>query len=205
MTGEAFVELLRVERATAILRTSDPARVLPAMEAVVRGGFKLVEFTLNTPGALAAIRHFADHPDVASVGAGTVLTPDDARAAADAGAAFLVSPVVDEAVIEAASALGLPMVPGCRTPTEFLRAHRAGAPVQKLFPGSGAGPEFVRSLLGPLPFLHVLPTSGVTPDNAHAYLEAGALGVGFVRSLFGGPDDGLVYRARRCLEAVGLR
>ena len=86
MTGDAFVEMLRVERATAILRTSDPARVRPAMEAVVQGGFRVVEFTLNTPGALEAIRRFADDPAVRSVGAGTVLTPDDARAAADAGA-----------------------------------------------------------------------------------------------------------------------
>lgn len=199
---DQFVALLRQERATAILRTADPEQVEPAMQAAVDGGFKVIEFTLNTPGALTAIRRFVDLPGVALVGAGTVLTPDDARAAADAGAGFLVSPVVDEAVIDTAHELGLPMVPGCRTPTEFLRAHRAGAPVQKLFPGVGAGPEFIRSLLGPLPFLNVLPTSGVTADNARAHIQAGALAVGFVRSLFDCSADELPYRVRQCLAAV---
>ena len=202
MTREQFVAVLRQERAIAILRTPDADRVVPAMQAAVDGGFRIIEFTLNTPGALSAIAHFADQPGVTLVGAGTVLTGDDARAAADAGAQFLVSPVFDEAVIDAAHALGLPMVPGCRTPTEFLRAHNAGAPAQKLFPGVGAGPEFIRAMLGPLPFLNVLPTSGVSPDNAHAYLAAGALAVGFVTSLFGCDAQELPYRVRQCLTSV---
>lgn len=202
MTPDQLIALLRQERATAILRTADPDFVVPAMQAAVEGGFKVIEFTLNTPGALDAIRRFVDEPGVASVGAGTVLTADDAKAAAGAGASFLVSPVVDEAVIDVAHELGIPMIPGCRTPTEFLRAHRAGAPVQKLFPGTGAGPEFIRSLLGPLPFLNVLPTSGVTHENAHAHLTAGALAVGFVRSLFECSLDELPYRVRICRMAV---
>ena len=202
VTHEQFIGLLRQERATAILRTRDPDRVVPAMQAAVDGGFKVIEFTLNTPGALAAIRRFVDEPGVTLVGAGTVLTREDARTAAHAGAQFLVSPVVDEAVIDVALELGLPMVPGCRTPTEFLRAHRAGAPVQKLFPGAGAGPGFIRSILGPLPFLNVLPTSGVDPGNARAHLAAGALAVGFVGSLFDCDPDELPYRVRQCLTAV---
>ena len=205
MTHEQFVALLRQERATAILRTPDPAAVEPAMQMAVDGGFRVIEFTLNTPGALSAIRRFVDLPGVTLVGAGTVLTSADARAAADAGAGFLVSPVVDEAVIETALELGLPMVPGCQTPTEFLRAHRAGAPVQKLFPGPTHGPAFVRALLGPLPFLNVLPTSGVSPENARDYLEAGAVAVGYVSSLFDAYPDELAYRVRQCLMAVATR
>jgi Entner-Doudoroff aldolase len=113
-----------------------------------------------------------------------VLETEEAREAVRRGARFLVSPVVDEAVIEEARALGVAAIPGGSTPTELLRAHRAGAPLQKLFPGPAGGPAWVRACLGPLPFLRIVPTSGVDESNAADYLAAGAYAVGFVTSLF---------------------
>ena len=207
MRPEEFVHRLGALRASAILRTPIEEAAGPAMDAAVRGGFRIVEFTLNTPGALDRIGEFARRPDLV-VGAGTVLTPDEAKDAVRAGARFLVSPVVDEAVIDAALSLDVAMLPGCHTPTELLRAHRAGAPVQKLFPAPGSGPDYVRACLGPLPFLRIVPTSGVTEENARAWLAAGCFAVGFVGSLFdaallaGGRFDAIEERARRCLTAV---
>jgi 2-dehydro-3-deoxyphosphogluconate aldolase / (4S)-4-hydroxy-2-oxoglutarate aldolase len=205
MTDTELVSRLGEERCVAILRTRHAAGAAPAMEAAIRGGFRLVEFTLGTPGAIDLTAAFARRGDCV-VGVGTVLTEAEARAAVAAGARFLVSPVVDEAVMAVARSLGVPMVPGCQTPTELLRAHRAGAPVQKVFPA--APPAQLASYLGPLPFLKLLPTSGVDGDNVAEYLRAGCLAVGFVSSLFeedeigAGRFDRIEARARALVAAV---
>lgn len=210
MKPAEFVEHLGRHRATAILRTSIEEGAAPAMLAAVEAGFRIVEFTLTTPGALERIAEFSRR-DGLVVGAGTVLTVEQARAAVEAGARFLVSPVVDEAVIEAAGALGVAVMPGTHTPTEMLRAHRAGAPLQKLFPAPGTGPAYIRACLGPMPFLRIVPTSGVDGGNAADYLDAGAHAVGFVGPLFDDPTvragrfDLIAERARELLRAVGAR
>ena len=181
------IDIFAAERCSAILRTPYAAAVVPALQAAVDGGFKIIECTLNTPGALAAIREFAGR-DGLLVGAGTVLTTDDASAAVDAGARFLVSPVTDPEVIGFGVERGIVPIPGASTPTEMLHAHRCGAPIVKLFPGPADGPAVLKTIRGPLPFLRIFPTSGVTLNNAAAWLEAGAFGLGFVASLFD-PDD----------------
>ena len=158
MTPDEFLEVLADARASAILRTGIEGAARPAMEAAVRAGFRVIEFTLTTPGALELIVEFSARDDLA-VGAGTVLTVEEARAAVEAGARFLVSPVVDEAVIDEAARLGVAAMPGTHTPTEMLRAHRAGAQLQKLFPAPTPGPAFVKSILGPMPFLRIVPTN----------------------------------------------
>ena len=153
------------------------------MDAAVRGGMRVVEFTLTVPGVFELIEEFASRDGVV-VGAGTVLTPAQANQAVDAGARFLVSPVVDEEVIAVARARDVVAMPGVHTPTELLRAHRAGAQLQKLFPAPAGGPAWVRSVLGPMPFLNIVPTNGTSAENARAWLEAGAFACGFVASLF---------------------
>ena len=206
MTADFLAGLAR-ERATAILRTDSQERAAAAMEAAVRGGFHHLEFALTTPGALELVADFARRPGLV-VGAGTVLTAADARAAVKAGARFLGSPVTDEEVIRAAVDLGVAAVPGCQTPTEMLRAHRAGAALQKLFPAPAGGPDYVRSVLAPMPFLRIIPTNGIDENNAAAYLAAGAVAVGFVASLFPAEDvaagrgDRIEERARRLLARV---
>ena len=208
MNPDQFVSFLGRHRASAILRTSVEGAAGPAMEAALRGGFKVIEFTLTTPEALVLIGEFSKRPAIV-VGAGTVLGVDQAKAAVEAGARFLVSPVVDPAVIETARSLDVAVMPGTHTPTEMLAAHRAGAPLQKLFPAPGIGPAYVKACLGPMPFLRIVPTSGVDESNAAAYLEAGAFAVGFVTSLFD-PDDlaagrfeRIEQRAKVMLAAIG--
>jgi 2-dehydro-3-deoxyphosphogluconate aldolase / (4S)-4-hydroxy-2-oxoglutarate aldolase len=183
MGEKAFVEAFKRERASAILRTNDQARARQAMEAAVRAGFRIIEFTLSIPGAIELIAEFSQRPDLI-VGAGTVLTEEQVDQVIQAGASFIVSPVVDVAVIRRATYHGVASMPGASTPTEMLLAHRAGAALQKLFPEPGTGPSWVKQTLGPLPFLNIIPTSGVTAENAVAYLQAGAVAVGFVNSLF---------------------
>ena len=204
---QATLDIFARERCSAILRTPHADAVAPAMQAAVDGGFRAVEFTLNTPNAYDHIAAFAAKPDLL-VGAGTVLTVDDAEAAHRAGASFLVSPVVDERVIRYATAHDLVVIPGCYTPTEMLTAHRTGAQIVKLFPGPTDGPGYVRACMGPLPFLKIFPTAGVTADNVVAHLEAGAFGVGFVGTLFDPGDmaagrfDAIRERAAQMIDAV---
>lgn len=170
-------------RVSAIIRTDSAGSARRAMQAAVEGGFRLVEFTLTTPDAFDLIAEFTAIPDVL-VGAGTVLAPDQARAAVQAGARFIVSPVCDPEVIVAANEVGAVTIPGTFTPTEMMAAHRAGADMMKLFPAPGIGPDYVRSILGPMPFLRIFPTNGITMDNFLDYLTAGAFGVGFTADLF---------------------
>lgn len=168
------------------------------MEAAIRGGFEVVEFTLTIPGALELVAEFAER-DGLVVGAGTVMTPEQAREAVNRGAQFIVSPVTDEPVIAAARELGVACVPGAYTPAEMLRAERAGASLVKLFPAPANGPEYLKQVLGPLPHLRIVPTAGVDERNAAAYLRAGAWAIGFTSSLFSSND--VESRARELLAA----
>ena len=209
-TPEHFLQQFHEARASAILRTNDQQTAAQAMEAAVRAGFTIVEFTLTTPGAYELIAEFSKREGL-TVGAGTVLTLEDAERAHDAGAAFLVSPVLDVAVIEAATAMNIAMMPGCFTATEFLAAHHAGAQLQKLFPMPGTGAKYVKSLLAPLPMLRIVPTNGVHMNNAESLLKAGAHAVGFTTALFDANDlrekrfDAVQQRGVKLLEAVGAK
>jgi Entner-Doudoroff aldolase len=203
---ERIVEEMGRRRMSAIVRWKDRATAGAAMEAAVAGGFRMVEFTLTTPGALELVKEFSARPELL-VGAGTVLTVEAAREAVAAGARFLVSPVADPEVIAEARRLGVASVPGCSTPGEMLAAHRAGADVIKIFPAPADVVTFVTQVRGPLPDLKLFPTAGVTEENYAAVLAAGAFGVGFVASLFWPQDmadgrfDAIEARARRIHSA----
>lgn len=207
MTPETFVERFGREKASAILRTDDTEKAAQAMEAAIRGGFTVVEFTLTIPGVFDLVREFSQREGLV-VGTGTVMEEHEARQSVAAGARFLVSPVVDERVIAAANELEVACMPGCHTPTEMLRAHRAGAQLCKLFPAPGGGPAWVKSVLGPMPYLKIVPTNGVDEHNAGEWIAAGAFAVGFVATLFDPADlaagrwDAIEARARRCLAAA---
>ena len=206
MTPGEFVARLGREKASAILRTNDQQRAARAMEAAIEGGFRILEFTLSIPGAYELVREFSQREGVV-VGTGTVMDEVEARQSVAAGARFIVSPVIDEAVIAVAGEMGVACMPGCSTPTEMLRAHRAGAPLCKLFPAPGNGPVWVRSVLAPMPWLKIVPTNGVDEHNAGQWLDAGAYAVGFVNTLFEPADiaagdwEAIRVRAGHCLAA----
>jgi Entner-Doudoroff aldolase len=205
--SEAILHNLREARAIAILRANDHALARDALAAAVRGGFRVLEVTLSTPGAIEIIADLARDKQLL-VGAGTVLTVEQARAAVHAGARFVVSPVMDTEVVVEAARLGVVAIPGCGTATELWNAHRAGAPLQKLFPAPAGGPTWLRAVLAPMPFLRLIPTNGVDADNAAEWLAAGAFAVGCVRSLFPPEElaarawDSIERRARALLAAV---
>jgi 2-dehydro-3-deoxyphosphogluconate aldolase / (4S)-4-hydroxy-2-oxoglutarate aldolase len=199
MKTDDFLDVLWQERSTAVLRTNDPVAAKKAMEAAVLGGFRIIEFTLTIPGAMDLIKDFSWHSDLI-VGAGSVLSIENAREAVSRGAKFLVSPVADPEVIAVARELEVPVIAGTFTPTEMLNAYRWGAPLQKLFPEPPGGPKYVKACLGPMPFLRLVPShSGVDATNVLAYLEAGAYAVAFVTTLFD-PQDILQQKFDRIEE-----
>jgi 2-dehydro-3-deoxyphosphogluconate aldolase/(4S)-4-hydroxy-2-oxoglutarate aldolase len=167
----------------AIVRFPEGGPVLDAVDALFRGGIELVEITMDTPGALDAVERAASAGK--TVGVGTVLTPDQVRAAAGAGARFVVSPGLIPPVIAVAHELGLEPMPGVFTATEIIAAAEAGASVMKLFPASFGGPSYLRALRGPFPATPLVPTGGVRLDEVSAYLEAGATAVGLGSELVG--------------------
>jgi 2-dehydro-3-deoxyphosphogluconate aldolase/(4S)-4-hydroxy-2-oxoglutarate aldolase len=165
----------------AVLRTEQPAQVLPACAALVAGGVRALEITLTVPDALRVLREARERfATEAVVGAGTVLDATAAGAALGAGAEFLVSPVTRPEIVPVAHAADRPVMLGACTPTEAQAAHEAGADFIKLFPADVFGPAHVRALRAPLPHLRIVPTGGVDLNTAADFLRAGcvALGVG---------------------------
>nr|WP_154921447.1 bifunctional 4-hydroxy-2-oxoglutarate aldolase/2-dehydro-3-deoxy-phosphogluconate aldolase [Microbacterium testaceum] len=154
-----------------VLVLDDAASARPLAEALREGGISQVEVTLRTPAALDALRVMASVDDL-TVGAGTVLTREQADASIDAGARFLVSPGWDPALADHVRDLGVPLVPGVATPSEALAARAAGCSHVKLFPISTlGGVAFVDALAAVFPDVTFVPSGGIRPEQARDYLS----------------------------------
>lgn len=153
-----------------VLVVGNAARAEGLATALVAGGLPVLEVTLRTPAALAVIREMARVPG-GHVGAGTVLTPDDAKRAKEAGASFAVSPGLTETLARACAEIELPLLPGAVTASEVMRAMELGYSMLKFFPAEAAGgAKSLKSLAGPLPQVSFCPTGGITLANAPDYL-----------------------------------
>jgi 2-dehydro-3-deoxyphosphogluconate aldolase/(4S)-4-hydroxy-2-oxoglutarate aldolase len=176
---EVAVDLLAeltARRALCIIRAPrvpDPAGLAATL---VEAGLPIVEFALTTPDAPALIER-ASTAEGVLLGAGTVLTPADARSAVSAGARFLITPGLRPEVVAEAARLGVPVVLGALTPTEVATALDLGTAAVKVFPAARMGPAYFRDLLGPYPGAPLVATGGVTSANAAEYLAAGAVAV----------------------------
>jgi len=176
---QAIVERLCHAGVIAVLRADSTAQLMQVARALLAGGISAIEVTMSTPDAIAGIEALADeHGDQIMLGVGTVLDPDTARRAIDAGACFVVSPVLVPAVLAVAHAACVPCMPGAFTPTEILAVHNAGADVVKVFPSSVLGPGYFNDILAPLPFLKLMPTGGIDAENVAQWFKAGAVCVG---------------------------
>jgi 2-dehydro-3-deoxyphosphogluconate aldolase/(4S)-4-hydroxy-2-oxoglutarate aldolase len=140
--------------------------------ALVAGGLPAIELTLRTPAALDAIRAIADEVPEILVGAGTVVAPDQAELAAEAGAQFLVAPGTTLRLLHALQGTGLPFLPGVATVSEVLAALEAGCTEMKFFPAEASGGvAFLKSVAAPVPAARFCPTGGITAASAPAYLS----------------------------------
>lgn len=176
--------MLTAHMPIAIIRLDDLTEAVAISRALVEGGLTALEFTLTNSTALDAVASArAALGDTATVGVGTVLIAEQAQAAIEAGAQFLVTPAVRRDVISVAKAQGVPVACGAFTPTEILDAWEAGAPYIKVFPARTLGPSYIKDVLAPLPDLKLVPTGGVDLDNCAAYIKAGAFSVGIGSNL----------------------
>jgi 2-dehydro-3-deoxyphosphogluconate aldolase/(4S)-4-hydroxy-2-oxoglutarate aldolase len=176
-----IISLLTDPGIIAVVRAQQAAQVLPLSEALIAGGVRVIEITMTTPNALAAIREAREKlGERALIGVGTVLDANTARAAIAAGAEFVVTPICRTELVAIAHAAGCPVMLGAYTPTEAQLAHEAGADFIKIFPADTLGPGYIKALRAPLPHLRIVPTGGVDVQNVADFLKAGcaALGVG---------------------------
>ncbi|MEV4349792.1 bifunctional 4-hydroxy-2-oxoglutarate aldolase/2-dehydro-3-deoxy-phosphogluconate aldolase [Actinoplanes sp. NPDC049596] len=191
----------------AILRAPTADYFSAVAEVLVDSGITAMEVTLTSRGAVEAIAGLRRQlPSSVAIGAGTVLTADDAKAAVGAGAEFLVSPVIDAELVAGSE---VPFYPGTSTPTEMYAAYRAGAELVKLFPAAGLGPSYLRDVRGPLPQIPVMPTGGIKIEDIADWLFAGAKAVGVGSPLVGDAATGgnlraLASRARHAVSAVAF-
>lgn len=197
------------EGIVAVIRLEQAAALPMVVGALAAGGVRAIEVTMTVPGAIESIRQLtASASDHVLLGAGTVLDPETARRAIDAGARFVVSPVFRPALIDTCHAAGVPALPGCYTPTEILNAWDAGADIVKVFPAGGLGPAFFKDVRAPLPHVKLMPTGGVSIDNVGEWIRAGAVAVGVGSALVdprlvaAGDFAAITERAARIVEHV---
>jgi 2-dehydro-3-deoxyphosphogluconate aldolase/(4S)-4-hydroxy-2-oxoglutarate aldolase len=163
-----------------ILRLKDPDVAVAAGEAMAQAGLRCVEVTAGVPRAAEVVAKLAAALEGSPVllGAGTVLSAEQADEFVAAGARFLVSPILAPEVLVATRRLGVPYIPAGFTPAEIYAAHREGVPLVKLFPSAQVGPAYLQALRGPFPDLRIIPTGGLDEEKALAFIRAGAVAVG---------------------------
>jgi 2-dehydro-3-deoxyphosphogluconate aldolase/(4S)-4-hydroxy-2-oxoglutarate aldolase len=163
----------------AVIRMQEADRLRAVIDALAEGGVRALEVTMTVPGAVETIAQLSRTLSTDFLlGAGTVLDTNTATRVIEAGASFVVSPVLRPAIIEVCHHHGVPALPGCFSPTEILTAWESGADIVKVFPATALGPGFLTDVRGPLPHLKLMPTGGVTLDNAGDWIRAGAVAVG---------------------------
>jgi 2-dehydro-3-deoxyphosphogluconate aldolase/(4S)-4-hydroxy-2-oxoglutarate aldolase len=203
------IERIRKTGVLPVIRAASADDAALIIERIVAGGIDVIEITMTVPGAAKLIaesvkKYGAD----AVIGAGTVLTADDAAICIDAGAQFIVSPALDLKTIEFCNGKGIAVMPGALTPTEVTTAWNAGADIVKVFPaGAMGGASYLRSLKAPLPHIKLIPTGGVTLETAAGFIRAGAEAVGVgadlvnIEALRGDPNS-ITETARKYLKTV---
>jgi 2-dehydro-3-deoxyphosphogluconate aldolase/(4S)-4-hydroxy-2-oxoglutarate aldolase len=194
-----------------VVRAPSADEALRVVDAIRAGGVDVIELTMTVPGAVEVIRDLAARlGEEVVVGAGTVLDAETARACMLAGARFVVSPIVDDATIACCRTYAVPVLAGALTPTEVVRAWRAGAALVKVFPcGAVGGASYVRALKAALPQIELVPTGGVSLETVEDFIRSGASAVGAgadlvdVARIRAGDPGAVSERARRYLQAIG--
>jgi 2-dehydro-3-deoxyphosphogluconate aldolase/(4S)-4-hydroxy-2-oxoglutarate aldolase len=193
-----------------VVRAESAEQAMRAVEAIKAGGVSVLEVTMTVPGAIAVIEQLTKAFGAeAVIGAGTVLDPETADRCIQAGAQFIVSPALNEETINFCRARDVAIFPGALTPTEVVRAWKAGADAVKVFPaGAVGGASYLKALKAPLPQIELVPTGGVSLKTAADFIKAGAMALGVgadlvdTKALREGNDQLITERARQFLEIV---
>ena len=177
MDAQTLLETISDQGIVAVLRSRSVEQALEVARACLLGTVRSIEVTFSVPQADEAIAALVREGD-AVVGAGTVLTIEQAQLAHAAGAAFIVGPNFDPQIARFCAEVEVPYIPGCMTVNEMLAANKAGCEVVKLFPSNQFDPSFLEAIHAPLPELKIMPTGGIDLDNTASWIAAGAFAVG---------------------------
>ena len=214
---DTVINEVKKHKIIAIVRGMDKEKTVKIAKALYEGGIRFVEVTFNqknpekfyeTADCIRAIRE--EMGDKMFVGAGTVTSVELVDMAAQAGALYIISPDMDEAVIKHTRELGLVSMPGAYTATEAKKAYNAGADFVKLFPCIGDAPAYVKALCAPFNHIPFLAVGGVDADNAADFIKAGAVGVGVGSSLVNkawvaaGEFEKITAEAKKMIENINL-
>jgi len=180
------------EGVVAVIRAESREQGLRLVDAVKKGGIKILEVTMTVPGAVDIIKEMAEHykDEDVLIGAGTVLDPETARLCILAGARYIVSPSLNPETVKLCNRYRIPVMPGIMTVKEAVEALELGAEVIKVFPGSAFGPDIIKAFKGPLPQGNFMPTGGVSLSNVKEWIKAGAVAVGTGGDLTKGAKTG---------------
>jgi 2-dehydro-3-deoxyphosphogluconate aldolase/(4S)-4-hydroxy-2-oxoglutarate aldolase len=198
--------LLVANPVIAVLRARQAGDYDAVVDVLAENGVRSIELTLSTPGTFEYLPTLLERTGTdVEIGIGTIVNVQQAQRAIDAGARYLVTPIVNLEVIALAVAAGVPVFPGGLTPTELFSAWDAGATAVKIFPAETVGPQYGSHLRGPFPELQFVPSGGIGLDDVRAWLAAGATAVSLGGPLIGdalkgGSLDALAERARRVTE-----
>jgi 2-dehydro-3-deoxyphosphogluconate aldolase/(4S)-4-hydroxy-2-oxoglutarate aldolase len=209
LNREEIIKDIEKNKIIVIMRGFTEEQLINSVEAMEKGGIRLVEVTFDQTGKVsdettasyinALKNHFEGR---VRIGAGTVMTEAQAELAFKAGAEFIISPDCYEGVIKKTRKLGMVSIPGVFTPTEAANAHRFGADFAKLFPNSEVNISYLKALAVPLSHIKFLAVGGVSADNMKEYFEAGAKGIGVAtaiadkKSIFAGDYEDITRRAK---------
>jgi 2-dehydro-3-deoxyphosphogluconate aldolase / (4S)-4-hydroxy-2-oxoglutarate aldolase len=209
MRSDEQMKIIRETGIVAIVRGTEINSLMKVAESLHAGGVRVIEVTLNTPGAIDMITKLVKEYDKEMlIGAGTVLDPETARAVILAGAKFVLGPTLNLEVSKLCKRYNTVYVPGVFTPTEIMAAWEMGAQVVKIFPAGSVGPRYIKELSGPLPQVEMMPVGGVNLDNATEFIRAGAVALGIGGELVdrkaveAGQFDKLTEKARQFIAAV---
>lgn len=178
-----YLDHIFKNKIVAIIRGIHPNEVLKIAQALLSGGVTTMEVTLNSSDAFSVIKKLCQEmEDKMLIGAGTVLNEKMAKEALEAGARFIISPIVDKATIRYTKKKGAVSIPGAYTPTEIYKAFSLGGDIIKVFPAS-SNVNYIKEIRGPLPQIPLMPTGGVTLQNIKEFQKAGAVAFGIGGSL----------------------
>ncbi len=210
MTKQEVLKKIREVGIVPVVRANSADEAKRAIEALKAGGIDVFEITMTVPGAVELIKNLVEKfGDTALIGAGTVLTPEQAQACVAAGAKFVISPALNLETVKFCNRKEIAVMPGALTPTEIVTAWDAGADFVKVFPaGALGGASYIKSLKAPLPRIEIIPTGGVSLETAGDFIKAGASAVGIgsdlvdLQALRKGRESEITEKARQFLEIV---
>ncbi len=175
-----IIEAIKKEKLISVIRYKDQEKIKKIVDSIVAGGINLIEITMTVQNAIDIIKKLAIKYKDSNViiGAGTVVESQIAQDAIDAGAMFIVSPVLNKDIIKICNEHNILVVPGIATPTEAYEALKSGADVLKLFPSNAFDPSIIKTYKGPFPNIKLMPTGGINLDNINEWIDNGAIAVG---------------------------